>query len=98
MQSLLAVGTKETKFGEGQIYVFGQERVCVVLELPRRASVKELYFWRDKLICLDSKNDLVIFSLESKRVYASYSPPGTASAIHVDHCLEFLLFGLQNGD
>ena len=79
------------------MYVFGQERVCVVFELPRRASVTALRFWRDKLVCLGSKNDLVVFSLESKRVHASYSPPGTASVMHVDHCLEFVLLGLQNG-
>ena len=56
-----------------------------------------LRFWRDQLVCLGSKNDLVVFSLESKRVHASYSPPGTASLMHVDHCLEFVLLGLQNG-
>lgn len=38
VQLLLAVGTKETTFGSGQIYVFGQSRVQLTFTLPRRAS------------------------------------------------------------
>ena len=97
MQSLLAVGTKETKVGEGQIYVFGQGRVSVVLQLPRRASVQVLLFWQDRLICLDSKNDLVVFSLRTKQILTSYSPPGIVSAVYADPYVDFVLLGLQNG-
>jgi hypothetical protein len=48
VQSLIAVGTSESKFGNGQIYVFGQHRVEVVFPLLRQASVKILQFCAEK--------------------------------------------------
>lgn len=98
MQSLLAVGTRESEIGHGQIYVFGQDRVSVVFQLPRRASVRELHFWQDRLICLDSKNELTFFSLERKKLVNSFSASGLVTALEVDSCLDFLLVGLQNGE
>ncbi|KAF2815464.1 uncharacterized protein BDZ99DRAFT_516184 [Mytilinidion resinicola] len=98
VQALLAVGTNETQFGAGQIYVFGQQRIDVVLPLPRRASVRILQFCGDKIICLDAKNDLSIFSLETKQLIASYSPPAKISAVHSDPTLDYVLLGTQTGD
>ncbi|KAK3067713.1 hypothetical protein LTS18_000967, partial [Coniosporium uncinatum] len=98
VQSLLAVGTNDSKFGPGQIYVFGQKRVGVILELPRRASVKILQFCADKLLCLDSRNDFSIYQLEAKRLIASHSPPGTVTALHSDPTLDYAMLGMQNGD
>ncbi|KAI9847271.1 MAG: hypothetical protein M1837_002857 [Sclerophora amabilis] len=98
VQSLLAVGTNESTYGDGQIYIFGQKRVCATLNLPRKASVKILQFCADKLICVDSRNDLVIYSLETKRLLASYSPPGYVNALLTDPSLDWALLGLQNGD
>ena len=43
VQSLIAVGTSESKFGPGQIYVFGQKRVEVVLPLPTRSGITETW-------------------------------------------------------
>lgn len=97
VQSLLAVGTNESKFGSGQIYVFGQKRVSVTLKLPRKASVKTLQFCADKLISVDTKNDVSIFSLETTRVLTSYSPPGAITCIATDPVLDYALIGLQNG-
>ncbi len=97
VQSLLAVGTKDTKFGGGQIYVFGQKRVTVTLKLPRKASVKILLFCSDKLICVDTKNDFSIFSLETTRIVTSYAPPGLITAVATDPILDYALIGLQNG-
>ena len=97
VQSLLAVATNESRFGRGKIYVFGQQRVCVEFETPRQASVKSLHFCVDKLISLDSKNDIAIFSLETRRVLSSYSPPGRVTAILTDPTLDYALIGLQNG-
>jgi len=96
-QSLLAVGTKETKYGSGQIYVFGQKRVTVTLRLARKASVKTLQFRAEILICVDAKNDISVFSLESARIIASYAPPGLITAILTDPVLDYALIGLQNG-
>jgi hypothetical protein len=97
VQSLLALGTNESQFGVGQIYVIGQKRVCVTLNIPRRASVKSIHFCAEKLVCLDSKHDLVVFSLQTKRVLASYAPPGGVSAILTDPTLDWAFLGLQNG-
>ena len=75
VQSLIAVGTAESPFGNGQIYIFGQKRVEVVLPLPHRASVKILQFCAEKLLCVDSKNDLSVFSIETKTLINAHSPP-----------------------
>lgn len=98
VQSLLAVGTKDTQFGRGQIIIFGQKRVSVTFPLPSKASVKALQFRADKLLCLDSKNDVSVFSLESKRLLASYSPPGTVTSLHSDPTLDYALLGMQTGE
>ena len=97
MQSLLAVGTNETKFGKGQIYVFGQKRVSAVLPLQRKVSVKTLQFCADKLLCIDSRNDLSVFSLEAKRLISSYSPPGSVMSLCSDPTLDYALLGMQTG-
>ncbi|KAJ5683754.1 uncharacterized protein N7477_000099 [Penicillium maclennaniae] len=70
IQSLLAVGTSDTQFGSGQIYVFGQRRVLVVFPFPRKASAKFLQFCADKLISVDSRNEICIFSLTTSLDYA----------------------------
>ena len=97
MQSLLAIGTKDTKYGSGQIYMFGQNRVSVNLKLPRKASVKILQFCADKLVSVDSKNDLSVFSLETTRILASYAPPGVITSLATDPTLDYAFIGLQNG-
>lgn len=97
MQSLLAVGTNDTQFGGGQVYVFGQNRVSVTLPLPRKASVKAVHFVVDKVVALDTKNELSVFSLETTRILASYTPPGSVTALVTDPSLDFALIGLQSG-
>lgn len=98
VQSLLAVGTNSTKFGAGQVYVFGQKRIDAVFPLPRQnASVKELQFCSDRLIVLDTRNDIGILSLPEKKWIGAYSPPGIVTAIASDHTLDYVLVGLQNG-
>lgn len=97
MQSLLAVGTNDTKFGSGQIYIFGQKRVSVTLKLARKASVKTIQFCADKLLSVDTKNDVSIFSLDNARIIATYSPPALITALLTDPTLDYALIGLQNG-
>jgi syntaxin-binding protein 5 len=98
VQSLIAVGTSESKFGNGQIYIFGQHRVEVVLELPRQASVRILQFCAEKLLCVDSKNDLSVFSLDTKRLINAHSPPAKITALHCDPTLDYALLGTQHGE
>ncbi|OJJ51613.1 hypothetical protein ASPZODRAFT_12429 [Penicilliopsis zonata CBS 506.65] len=98
VQSLLAVGTSDTQFGSGQIYVFGQRRVLVVFNFPRKASARFLQFCGDKLVSVDSRNEISIFSLETKSVLVSYAPPGHVTALLTDPSLDYAFIGLQNGD
>ncbi|KAA8566723.1 hypothetical protein EYC84_009254 [Monilinia fructicola] len=98
VQSLLAIGTNETTFGSGQIYIFGQKRVQAKLILPRRASVKTLQFCADRLISVDSKNEVIIWDLATAKKLAAYSPPGVVTTIVTDPMLDWCLIGLQNGD
>lgn len=97
VQSLLAVGTSDTQFGSGQIYVFGQRRVSAVFSLPRKASAKFLQFCADKLISVDSKSEITIFSLETQKALVSYAPPSHATALLTDPSLDYAFIGLQNG-
>lgn len=96
VQSLLAIGTNETTFGSGQIYIFGQKRVQAVLKLPRRASVKDLQFCSDRLISLDSKNDIIIWNLVTGKKLASYAPPGAVMALVTDPMLDWALIGVYD--
>ncbi|EEH20047.2 hypothetical protein PABG_02306 [Paracoccidioides brasiliensis Pb03] len=98
VQSLLAVGTSETQYGSGQIYIFGQERVSAVFTLPRKASVKVLQFCTDKIVSVDSKHELCVFSLEKRTQLAAYTPPGHVTALLTDPSLEYAFIGLQSGD
>lgn len=98
MQSLLAVGTNETQFGSGQIYVFGRDRVQVTFTLQRQASVKELQFCADKLLSLDSKNELTIWDLIGAKKSSAYSPPGAVTSLVTDPMLDWVFMGLQQGD
>lgn len=95
---MIAVGTSESKFGNGQIYIFGQNRVEVVFPLPRQASVKILQFCAEKLLCVDSKNDLSVFSLETKKLINAHSPPAKITALHTDPTLDYALLGTQHGE
>lgn len=98
VQSLLAVGTSDTQFGSGQIYVFGQRRVSVTFSLPRKASAKFLQFCANKLISVDSKSEISVFSLETRETIFSYAPPNHVSAVLTDPSLDYAFIGLQNGD
>ncbi|KAG9242575.1 snare-dependent exocytosis protein-like protein [Calycina marina] len=98
VQSLLAIGTNESPYGSGQIYIFGRERVKNVFTLPRRASVKDLQFVADRLISFNSKNELTIWDLRSGGETKSYSPPGIVTCMVTDPMLDWAILGLQNGD
>lgn len=94
---MLAVGTHDSPHGPSQIYVFGQKRVNVTFTTPRKASIKTIQFCADKLISVDAKNDISVYSLDTKRMIASYAPPGLVTALATDPTLDYALIGLQNG-
>jgi syntaxin-binding protein 5 len=70
----------------------------VTFSTPRRASIRQLRFYAEKLVSWDSKNDVCIFSLETGRLIASYAPPGHITAIFTDPSLDYCFIGLQNGE
>jgi syntaxin-binding protein 5 len=97
--SLLAVGTNDTRFGRGQIYIFGRGRVCVTLPLPRQgASVREIQFCGEKLVVLDNKNDISIYGLVEKKLKTTYAPPGHVTCMVTDPSLDYCFTGLSNGE
>ncbi|TKA72922.1 hypothetical protein B0A55_06855 [Friedmanniomyces simplex] len=99
VQSLLAVGTKSSQYGPGQIYVFGRQRVQVTLPLSRSgANVTTLQFVAEKLVCLTSKHEISVYSLELRKLLASHSPPGVVTAMCTDPMLDYALLGLQTGE
>jgi syntaxin-binding protein 5 len=97
VQSLLAAGTNESQFGRGQIYVFGIKRVFSVFQTPRPASIRILQFCANRLISVDSKNEISIFDLKSKKLESSHSPPGKIATITSDPALDYIFIALQNG-
>lgn len=98
VQSLLAVGTSETKFGSGQIYIYGQRRICVVFTFPRKASARFLQFCGDKLVSVDSRNDICVYSLRTRRMLVSYAAPSYTTALLTDPSLDYAFIGLQSGE
>ncbi|KAK3485197.1 lethal giant larvae like, C-terminal-domain-containing protein [Neurospora hispaniola] len=97
VQSLLAVGTNESKFGPGKIYVFGQRRVHKFFCPPRPSSIRELRFVANRLISLDSKNELAIWDLDTGNQVAKYVYSGVVCLV-TDPMLDWAFVGLQSGD
>ncbi|KAI1001705.1 Lethal(2) giant larvae [Podosphaera aphanis] len=97
VQSLLAIGTMESSLGSGQIYIFGQKRVQVTLQLPRSASIRHLKFCAESLISLDSKSELIIWNLTTRKKRASIILPGVVTLMVTDPMLDWALIGLQSG-
>lgn len=98
VQSLLAVGTSESLYGGGQIYIFGHQRTQCRLSLPRRATVRFLQFSAHRLVSIDSKNDLVVWDLETARKICQHAIPGIVTALVTDPMLDWAFVGLQNGE
>lgn len=99
VQSLLAAGTKNSQFGPGQLYVFGRNRIQAIFPVAARgASLDTIHFCGERIVTLDSKHDIAIYSLAAKRLVVSHSPPGIASVLCTDVMLDYALLGMQTGD
>ena len=86
-------------YGPGQIYVFGRDRVSCTLPLPSpKATVKEIQFCAEKLVVLDSQNDINMYSLVERKLTGSYSPPGGVQCMATDPTLDYAVLGMANGD
>ncbi|KND92076.1 Lethal(2) giant larvae protein, partial [Tolypocladium ophioglossoides CBS 100239] len=98
VQSLLAVGTSESKFGPGKIYVFGQRRVHRILEPSRATSFQSLQFSANRLVSLDTKNELGVWDLDTGARLATQVMAGHVVEMVTDPMLDWAFVGLQNGD
>ena len=98
VQSLLAVGTNETKYGPGKIYIFGQRRAQKTIEPPRPTSFRELRFTSGRLVSLDSRSELAIWNLDSAARTAAGLVPGGAVCVATDPMLDWALLGLSTGE
>ncbi|RYP10368.1 hypothetical protein DL764_000702 [Monosporascus ibericus] len=98
VQSLLAVGTNESKFGSGRIYVFGQLRVHKLLIPPRTCSFASLQFCADRLVSLDTKNEVLIWDLDTGKRVTGFRAPGVVVSMVTDPSLDWCFLGLQTGD
>ncbi|SPO05232.1 related to SRO77 - polarized exocytosis by regulating SNARE function [Cephalotrichum gorgonifer] len=99
VQSLLAVGTNETKFGPGKIYIFGQRRVQKTIDPPRPTSFRELRFASGgRLVSLDARSELSVWDLDTATRVAGGVAPGGAVCLETDPMLDWALLGSSVGD
>ncbi|KAF7544994.1 hypothetical protein G7Z17_g9525 [Cylindrodendrum hubeiense] len=98
VQSLLAIGTSESKFGPGKISVYGQRRVQKFIEPPRRTSFQFLQFSGARLISIDKKNELGVWDLDTGERVFSLVVAGVVVSLAADPMLDWAFIGLQNGD
>lgn len=101
VQSLLAVGTRNSQYGPGQIYIFGRGRIQVALPLPQKGgptAVQTLQFCADKLVCLDSKHELSLFSIDRQELLVNHTIYGAVTALCTDPTLDYAFIGMQNGE
>lgn len=98
VQSLLAIGTSESKFGAGKIYIFGQRRVQKVLQPPRPTSFHSLHFSANHIVSLDTKNELGFWDLDTGARVGAQVVAGNVASVLVDPMLDWAFIGLHNGD
>ncbi|UNI17839.1 Lethal(2) giant larvae sro7 [Purpureocillium takamizusanense] len=98
IQSLLAVGTSESRFGPGCIYVFGQRRVQKVLRPSRPTSLLKIQFTANRLVSLDAKNELAVWDLDAGERLTGQIIAGRVVDMVTDPMLDWAFLGLQNGD
>lgn len=95
---MLAIGTGESKYGAGKIYVFGQRRVQKILEPQRSTSFQAIQFAGNRLISLDAKSEISIWDLDAGDRLASQVIAGHVVSLVTDPMLDWAFLGLQNGD
>ncbi|KAI6777938.1 Lethal(2) giant larvae protein-like protein [Emericellopsis cladophorae] len=98
VQSLLAIGTSESRYGSGKIYVFGQRRVQKILEPLRATTFNDVQFTGNRLVSTDSKNELAIWDLDTGGRIGVQVIAGHIVSIVTDPMLDWVFVGLQNGE
>lgn len=100
VQSLLAVGTNESKFGKGQIYVFGQGRIQKFFVPPRpgAVSIRNIQFCANRLISLDNRGELTIWDLDTADKIGGGPCGGSIATMVTDPMLDWAILGHSNGE
>lgn len=98
VQSLLAVGTNESKFGKGQIYVFGQGRIQKFFVPPRPTSIRNIQFSANRLISLDNRGELTIWDLDTAQRIGGGPCGGSIATMVTDPMLDWAILGHTNGE
>ncbi|KAH6900197.1 lethal giant larvae like, C-terminal-domain-containing protein [Thelonectria olida] len=98
VQSLLALATRESKFGPGKVYVFGQQRVQKIIEPPRKTSFQFVQFSGNRLITVDTKNELGVWDLDTGERLFALVVAGNVVSLVSDPMLDWAFIGIQNGD
>ncbi|KAF3763075.1 hypothetical protein M406DRAFT_292705 [Cryphonectria parasitica EP155] len=98
VQSLLAVGTNDSKFGQGQIYVFARDRIQKFLVPNRPASIRTVQFCANRLVSLDAKGELAVWDLDTAKRVAGGSYGGTVVTMITDPMLDWAIVGQASGD
>ncbi|CAK7562753.1 MAG: Lethal(2) giant larvae sro7 [Sporothrix epigloea] len=97
VQSLMAVGTTQSRFGRGSIYVYGRGRVNKVIRPRAGASLRQIQFSANRLISLDAKSELALWNLDTgMRIGGAVS--AAAVCMVTDPMLDWAFLGLTNGE
>ncbi|OBA19255.1 hypothetical protein METBIDRAFT_33453 [Metschnikowia bicuspidata var. bicuspidata NRRL YB-4993] len=93
VQSLIALATKRDS-----IHVYGQNCVEVVFELRTSGVISHLRFVKGiYLVCIETSGNVTILSLHKKQILATYSAPGSVTAVECDPSMDWLILGMANG-
>ncbi|KAH8904534.1 snare-dependent exocytosis protein [Coniochaeta sp. PMI_546] len=98
VQSLLAVGTNESKFGPGKIYIFGISRVQKFIDPPSPRSVRQLQWVNNRLVSLDSRGELTIWNPDTAERIAGFVAGHGAVSLLTDPLLDWAFIGMNTGD
>ncbi|PSR75821.1 lethal giant larvae like, C-terminal-domain-containing protein [Coniella lustricola] len=98
VQSLLAVGTNESRFSKGQVYVFGRDRIQKFFVPPRPTSFKSLHFCANRLVSLDTKGELTIWDLDTAKRVAGGACGSAIATMVTDPMLDWAFAGQSNGE
>ena len=91
-QNLLAIATVT-----GEIHIYGQQQVEVVIKLEDGSAIKEMRFVKGiYLVVVNAKDIVFVLSLYSQKVLATVFIPGKIISIETDACLDWMLIGLQS--
>ncbi|KAL1899233.1 Lethal(2) giant larvae sro7 [Sporothrix stenoceras] len=98
VQSLMAVGTTQSRFGRGTIYVYGRGRVSKVIRPKGGASLRQIQFSANRLVSLDAKSELAMWNLDTGNRIGGSVSAGAAVCMVTDPMLDWAFLGLTNGD